>query len=381
MKPIEVVFSFDTTGSMSPCLAQVRKKVKETITRLTKEIPNISFGIIVHGDYCDEDSTYLLKKTKISDDIKEITDFVTKVSSSGGGDAPEAYEYALNQAREMNWNDKATKVLVLIGDEVPHPASYNKRKLDWKKEAKALADDGVIIYGVQALGRKSSTKFYKELSKIGNGIYLTLDQFANIIDLIMTVCYKQASDDMVRGYEKEVRGEGRMNRSLLKIFDAVLERKGGKEFDDEDLHAVEPGRFQVLEVEDDGSIMDYVHENGLTFKTGRGFYEFTKTETIQPYKEVILMDKKTGDLFEGEKARDMLDLPDDEEVRIKPVDLAKWMVFVQSMSYNRKLIGGTHFLYEVEDWDKTYHVPRKAKSKKKKVKVKSKKKKVKVKAR
>lgn len=378
MKPIEVVFSFDTTGSMSPCLAQVRKKVKETITRLTKEIPNISFGIIVHGDYCDEDSTYLLKKTEISNKIKEICDFVTKVSSSGGGDAPEAYEYALNQAREMNWTDKATKVLVLIGDEVPHSASYNKRKLDWKKEAKALADDGVIIYGVQALGRKSSTKFYKELAKIGNGIYLTLDQFANIIDLIMTVCYKQASDDMVLTYEKEVRGEGRMNRSLLKIFDAVLERKGTKEFDDEDLHAVEPGRFQVLEVDDDSSIMDYVHENGLTFKTGRGFYEFTKTETIQAYKEVILMDKKTGDLFEGEKARDMLDLPDDEEVRLKPVDLAKWMVFVQSMSYNRKLISGTHFLYEVEDWDKTYSVPRKAKGKKTKAKSK---KKVKVKAR
>ena len=38
---IEVVFSFDTTGSMYPCLTQVRRKVKETVTRLMKDIPGL----------------------------------------------------------------------------------------------------------------------------------------------------------------------------------------------------------------------------------------------------------------------------------------------------------------------------------------------------
>jgi hypothetical protein len=54
-------------------------------------------------------------------------------------------------------------------------------------------------------------------------------------------------------------------------------------------------------------------------------------------------------------------------------------VFVQSTSYNRKLIGGTKFLYEVEDWDEgDTKKPTKAKSKKKvkgKTKAKAKKKK------
>ena len=47
---IEVVFSFDTTGSMYPCLTQVRRKIKETVTRLLDEIPGIRIGIIAHGD-------------------------------------------------------------------------------------------------------------------------------------------------------------------------------------------------------------------------------------------------------------------------------------------------------------------------------------------
>ncbi|WP_293114559.1 hypothetical protein [Okeania sp. SIO1I7] len=64
------------------------------------------------------------------------------------------------------------------------------------------------------------------------------------------------------------------------------------------------------------------------------------------------MDRTTGDLFEGESAREILGLPHDTTVRIKPNNLEKYVVFVQSTSVNRKLIGGTRFLYEVEDWSR-----------------------------
>ena len=47
---IEVIFSFDTTGSMYPCLTQVRREVKETVKRLFKDVPDIRVGVIAHGD-------------------------------------------------------------------------------------------------------------------------------------------------------------------------------------------------------------------------------------------------------------------------------------------------------------------------------------------
>jgi len=64
------------------------------------------------------------------------------------------------------------------------------------------------------------------------------------------------------------------------------------------------------------------------------------------------MDRSRGDLFEGKAAREMLGLPMGETVRIKPSNLEKYIVFVQSTSANRKLMGKTRFLYEVEDWDR-----------------------------
>ncbi|MFS0518059.1 hypothetical protein ACEYW6_25550 [Nostoc sp. UIC 10607] len=85
---IEIVLSFDTTGSMYPCLTQVRRKIKNTVTRLIDEIPLIRIGIIAHGDYCDEGSTYVTKTFNISGDVDAICDFVQNVEPTGGKDAP-----------------------------------------------------------------------------------------------------------------------------------------------------------------------------------------------------------------------------------------------------------------------------------------------------
>lgn len=57
------------------------------------------------------------------------------------------------------------------------------------------------------------------------------------------------------------------------------------------LTAVDAARFQVLDVDERCDIKSFVQKNGLLFKTGRGFYEFTKPEKISDKKEVVLVDK------------------------------------------------------------------------------------------
>ncbi|WP_375499984.1 vWA domain-containing protein [uncultured Nostoc sp.] len=349
---IEIVFSFDTTGSMYPCLTQVRRKIKNTVTRLIDEIPLIRIGIIAHGDYCDAGSTYVTKTFNISGDVDAICDFVQNVEPTGGGDAPECYELVLHESQSLSWSKSATKSLVLIGDDIPHPPAHNPKKLNWRKELDKLAEAEVTVYGVQALNRPHATPFYQELAEKSGGFHINLDQFSYISDLFLAVCYQQSSNDQLQAYEQEVIDQGRMSRGLNKIFNTMMNRETTSYYESADLRAVTPGRFQILEVEQDISIKAFVLENGLSFKVGRGFYEFTKTETIQAQKEIILMDRATGDLFEGGAAREMLGLPMDATIRIKPSNLEKYVVFVQSTSANRKLIGKTRFLYEVEDWDR-----------------------------
>ncbi|MEG3438597.1 vWA domain-containing protein [Pannus brasiliensis CCIBt3594] len=347
---VEVVFSFDTTGSMYPCLTQVRRNLKTTITRLLDEIPGIRIGIIAHGDYCDAGSTYVTKHLDLSGDVDRICDFVANVAPTNGGDAPECYELVLHEARSLSWSPDSLKTLVIIGDDLPHAPAQTPQKLNWRSELDHLIALGISVYGIQALNRSHATLFYKELAEKSGGFHLNLDQFSYITDFFLSVCYQQSSLDQLQAYATEVAEKGRMNRGLQQMFSTLLKEEISIDYGEADLRAVPAGRFQVLDVDVDISIKAFVLENGLTFKVGRGFYEFTKTETIQGHKEIILMDRKTGDLFAGDAARELLGLPLGTTARIKPSNLEKYVVFVQSTSANRKLIGGTRFLYEVEDW-------------------------------
>jgi von Willebrand factor type A domain len=348
---IEIVFSFDTTGSMYPCLTQVRRNIKNTVTRLLDEIPGIRIGIVAHGDYCDAESTYVTKTLDLCGDVDKICDFVQNVEATYGGDAPECYELVLHEAQSLSWTPTNSKTVVLIGDDIPHAPAQTPQKLNWRKELDKLSEMGISVYGVQALNRSHATLFYKELAEKSGGFHLNLDQFSYITDFFLSVCYQQSSQEQLQAYEQEVAQQGRMSRGLNQMFNTLLKREAKtSEYGEADLRSVAPGRFQILEVDQDISIKAFVLENGLMFKVGRGFYEFTKTETIQASKEIVLMDRKTGDLFQGEAAREMLGLPSGATVRIKPSNLEKYAVFVQSTSANRKLIGKTRFLYEVEDW-------------------------------
>lgn len=351
MKNVDVVVSFDTTGSMYPCLTQVRRRVNEMIDRLFREISGLRVGIIAHGDYCDRNSTYVTKRLELTNNREELYRFVANVPATNGGDSPECYELVLHEARSFKWSSY-TKTLVIIGDDVPHPSSYpgNTDRLDWRNEIELLLKMGVNVYGVQALNRSHATHFYQEIAQRTGGFHLTLDQFSSVVELVMAICYRQSGSDSLSQWEIEVERSGRMSRSLDEVFRILSGRRtpSTRFSKSRDLEAIPFGRFQIMMVDEDQPIRDFVQDNGLTFNKGRGFYQLTKTETIQEYKEVVLREDATGDLYTGEKARELLGLPRAGSIRTRPVVPRGYTAFVQSTSVNRKLIGGTEFLYEVD---------------------------------
>ncbi len=358
---VEVVFHFDTTGSMRSCVAEVRKKIEDSLTKLFKEVPNLRIGLGANGDYCDEKTSYVTAWKDFSKEIYHLSQFVRDIQNTSGGDSPECYELVLKEAQELDWSHNSTKVFVLIADDVPHPTNekqniaYNKNKwgegINWRAEADMLGQMGIMVYAVQCLSKGShADNFYRELAERTGGYHFTLDQFSEVTDLLMAICYKQGSDSQFKKLEEEIVASGRMTRAMDKNFATLSHRKISERFarKPKSLNVVPPGRFQILNVETDTSIRDFVEENGLTFKTGRGFYELTKTELVQEKKEVVLRDKETGDMYSGDTARTMIGLNAGERAKIKAVYLEDFDVFVQSTSYNRKLIGGTRFLYEVD---------------------------------
>jgi hypothetical protein len=364
---IDLCITFDTTGSMYPALTQVRRN----ITNLVKDLMNVAHGlriaIIAHGDYCDVNRPYVTKILDFTSDLNKIVNFVQTVEQTGGGDAPECYELVLNQSRTLNWQSGKSKVVVMIGDDVPHGPNYpqNTQKIDWRNELGLLLEAGINVYGVHALAgcRQHSKKFYEEIAQKTGGFYLTLDQFSSINDLIMSIAAKQNGDETLETFAQTVKNAGRMTKNLGQAIGTMLNKTTSyfaPEFfvtktssnSSTDLIPVPSGRFQAMRVDEDTVICDFVRDQGVTFQKGRGFYELTKSEEIQGYKEIVLMDKHSGELFNGSQVRRILGLTEGVKGRLSSHNLlSTYKIFIQSTSYNRKLKGNTMFLYEVNDWE------------------------------
>lgn len=217
---MEIVFSFDTTGSMYSYLDEVRGRVSDMVQRLQADIPGIKMAIFAHGDYCDR-STYITKYVDLTDDVAKLVDFVQNVERTGGGDADECYELVLHEVRtKLSWTPGTQRALVMIGDCNPHEPNYpqNTMKLNWRNEADSLAKIGVRIYSVQC-GGSTDLHFYSDIAKRTQGKHLKLGDFKNLFDFLMTVCYREKGDDLFDTYEKEVRGRcGPIHKDLDQLF-------------------------------------------------------------------------------------------------------------------------------------------------------------------
>ena len=363
-KSIDIVFCFDTTGSMAQCLAEVRRDSGAAVRKLAASLPPGSrFGGMCNGDYCDIGSSYDVTWHELTSDIDSLVRWFQKTPATGGGDLPECYEKTYHEARSFAWRAGATKIFVAISDDVPHPVGYrygtHVNRLDWRNELRVLAGDlGVTVFHVQALNRSHATAYYREAAAISGGYHLPLHQLAQVVDLILAICAQQAGEGRLAAFEEQLVRDGRMNRNMDNVVSILSGRKEPSarySVYTGDLERVPEGRFQVLRVEEDAPIKAFVQANMLAFEAGRGFYEFTKAEEIQPHKEVVLLETATGDMWTGDAARAKLGLEMREHVRdtsrnvtLRPSAVPHgYVAFIQSTSYNRKLKRGTRFLYEV----------------------------------
>jgi hypothetical protein len=200
---VNIVFSFDTTGSMSPIIESVRQNLSETIVRLFKEIEGIHIGMIAHGDYCDYRRGSFAWTLNPSDDVEAVKKFVQTAHRTGGGDPEECYELALKLASEMKWTSDV-RVLVIIGDQVPHEVGYKLNtgipgfsdtlNVDWRQMLNLLKEQKVSIFGCHALAsrNRSCDYFYKTISNMTNGLYITMDELGSFPDFMVGICMKAA---------------------------------------------------------------------------------------------------------------------------------------------------------------------------------------------
>ncbi len=104
--------------------------------------------------------------------------------------------------------------------------------------------------------------------------------------------------------------------------------------------------FKILPVTKEVPIRDFVEGKLRDYVKGNAYYQLTKPEMVQNYKQICVRNNRSGKIYGGQHARNLLRLPnDDVKVDPKNTDFSNFDIFVQSTSVNRKLVPGTVLLY------------------------------------
>jgi Mg-chelatase subunit ChlD len=224
-KPLDVVFSFDTTGSMYKYLELVASHIAQLMATITETIEGVQFGLVAYGDHCDEKQTYLTKVLPLTNDQERFEQFISTIEKTHGGDEPEAVEDALYEVNDLYWRFNSNRVLILIGDAPPHGVidakSVCTHRIDYELETHALASKGVRIYTVQCGGQEATTKVFAWMAKQTGGIHVTLENAEDLVDLMIGVCMREAG--VLETFAEDLKEHQGLSESKGKILQLLAE--------------------------------------------------------------------------------------------------------------------------------------------------------------
>lgn len=98
--------------------------------------------------------------------------------------------------------------------------------------------------------------------------------------------------------------------------------------------------YEVDDANDGVQIRDFVVDQGVSFTKGCAFYQLLKTESVQDYKQLAVRDNRTGSVYSGPAARDLIGIPHVGNIKLAPGNFANYEIYIQSTSVNRKLVKG-----------------------------------------
>ncbi|MFK4543393.1 hypothetical protein RKD29_002989 [Streptomyces tendae] len=164
-----------------------------------------------------------------------------------------------------------------------------------------------------------------------------------IWDATSTQGLEEAGQVIQEATEKFMVGRTKGIRGSRAVFSTGADTVNKETIKAAGLTPVEASKYALIDVTRDVAIRDWVVERGHTYRTGGAFYQLSKSEKVQPKKQISVLEKKTDRVYTGPEARALLGLPD-VEVRIKPDHNDDFTIFVQSTSVNRKLVANTRLL-------------------------------------
>jgi Mg-chelatase subunit ChlD/TolB-like protein len=171
--PLDILFVFDTTGSMGEEIARLKKTIEIinlNIASLSTK-PDVRFGMLLYKDKGDE---YVTKIIPLTGDLEKFQKELALVTAAGGGDGPEDLQSALADAvKKIQWNTGGIRLAFIITDAEAH-LDYGQQYtyVDAAHDAKKQA---IKFYSIGTGGLPLMGEFIlRQISQYTQGRYIFL---------------------------------------------------------------------------------------------------------------------------------------------------------------------------------------------------------------
>jgi hypothetical protein len=171
----DLMLVVDTTGSMGDELEYLKTELKNVSAQiLAQSRPDLKLRLSANF-YRDRGDEYVVRPFPFTSSSDEVSQQLAAQSANGGGDFPEAVDYALQDAIEEHaWSPTArARLLFLVLDAPPHqePQTLNRLRTSLLRAAAR----GIRIIPVASSGIDKETEFLlRMLAIVSGGRYLFL---------------------------------------------------------------------------------------------------------------------------------------------------------------------------------------------------------------
>ncbi|HZL90203.1 MAG TPA: vWA domain-containing protein [Pirellulaceae bacterium] len=193
---LDIVICFDSTGSMTGEIDQVKRQIDRIGTTLVTLVPKARISIVTYRDQGDE---FVAKGMPLSGNIQDVKSYLSRIEASGGGDHPEAVDEGLRwAARENQFRPTARKVILIFGDAPPHEENL-KKCLELASGFKGQQKG--IVSTVTCRSTAPLPEFY-EIARAGGGeAFLTSNQREIMSQLIVLVFGSRHRDKVLEAFK------------------------------------------------------------------------------------------------------------------------------------------------------------------------------------
>ena len=219
---LEIVFVFDSTGSMTRTIIDTKSTIVEMLDVLRTLIPDARIGLVTYRDRGSQEE-YQVREVPLDIDHWHATNFMQFVTANGGGDTPEDVHAGLNSAFNQDWRRDARRVVVLAGDAPAHKRDFSKilKKVRlFTKNRRSFVH--TLITTPDSAGQDAQLQFEK-IAKAGKG---TCEQIRNkdrILQRVLTLAFGPQFENDIQAVIAKVEKE----RSRIDVKSLHLVRMNG----------------------------------------------------------------------------------------------------------------------------------------------------------